>query len=238
MSDFERRLRDAMTSTVSHEQPPGDLVGLVHRRHRRHVMRLAVLGVTVAVAVTAGVPAAGALLRGNASTRTSASPGPTPTAASDSTTYDCGSQTYGALGPHWRQRGVKAGPLWIINDGIAPNFDFHNPDGTLKAVPIIVMMRDNTTAVVQASVGGPAHFRFLRQFNSTDHYTLANGAPVAKFVSCSDQASIYGGGFTEYYFGVLVAGPRCVTLDISTSAGEPLSSAALRFGARCQSGRG
>lgn len=35
---------------------------------------------------------------------------------------------------------------------------------------------------------------------------------------------------TEYYIGVVVAGPRCVTIDVRTSAGQSAYRATLQFG--------
>src|SRR5690348_13333582 len=52
MTDFERRLRAAMESAVANQQPPGNLVQQVRRRHRRHTARIAMAG-TAAVAVVA-----------------------------------------------------------------------------------------------------------------------------------------------------------------------------------------
>lgn len=120
--------------------------------------------------------------------------------------------------------------MWIINQGISPNFSFHNPDGTLKAVPIVVMLRDNSTAWVQPSGAGQGYFRFLPRFNGTDRYTLHDGKVRAAFASCSDQNSLYGNGFTEFYLGVIVAGPRCITLDVRTPGSKRPIPAALAFG--------
>ena len=120
--------------------------------------------------------------------------------------------------------------MWIINRGIAPNFSFHNPDGTLKAVPIIVMLRDNSTAWVQLAGAGQGYFRFLPRFNGTDRYTLHDGKVSATFASCSDRNSMYGNGFTELYLGVIVAGSRCITLEVRTPGSKQPIPATLAFG--------
>src|SRR5690242_6269910 len=63
MTDFERRLRAAMESAVANEQPPGNLVQQVRRRHRRHTARVGVAGAAavavVAVLVPVGIGASG-----------------------------------------------------------------------------------------------------------------------------------------------------------------------------------
>lgn len=250
MTDFEGRLRAAMEATVDSEQPPGNLVEMIRRRHRRHTARLAVAGIAVLAAAAAAVPPAGAALLGGGAAATHAAtraasptPGthasrsaPVPHAASGTGQYyGCDSQTDGGLGPHWRRGSTQAGPLWFINKGIAPSFKFHNPDGSLKAVPIIVMLRDNTTARVRPSGAGTRYFRFLSGFNSTNHYTLRDGEAGATFVGCSGQNSMHGSAFTEFYLGIIVAGPRCITLEVRTPASKRPVPATLSFG-KCRTG--
>lgn len=231
MTDFEDRLRAAMKSSVAAENPPVNLVAQVRRRHRRHAARLGVAWIAAAVvAVVVVPPARSALLKdgttGTAS-RTSGAPAPSP---SPGLYYGCGAQTYGALAANWRQGSTHAGPLWTINAGISPHFNFRNPNGTLKAVPLILLLQDNTTVQVAPTAAGEPYFRFLPGFNATDQYTLRDGNAAATFTACSDRAAMFGGGFTEYYVGVIVAGPRCVTFDVRTSAREQPIRATLRFG--------
>jgi hypothetical protein len=235
MTDFEQRLRAAMESSVAGEQPPGNLVERIRRRRRRHAARVAVAGVVVMTAAVAAVPVTGMALLGGGGPSRAASPGPGPhpratRPAPRGQYYGCASQTLGALGPHWRKEGTQAGSLWIINKGIAPNFAFYNRNGSLKAVPLIVLLRDNTVARVQPSGTGSRYFRFLPGFNSTDQYTLPDGKPAATFASCSGQDSMYGNNFTEFYIGVIVRGPRCITLDVRTPAARQPVPVRLTFG--------
>ncbi|MGH3218131.1 MAG: hypothetical protein ACRDPY_05290 [Streptosporangiaceae bacterium] len=227
MTDFENRLRAAMQSSVAAEDPPANLVAQVRRRHRRHMVRLGVIGVAVAIAAALAVSPARSALLTDVTTRTQA-----PTTTPRGQTFGCASQTLGALQSNWRSLAVHAGPLWIINRGIGPGFDFHNPDGTLKAVPLIVLLQDNVTVSVEPTAGGQPYFRFLAGFNATDEYTMSDGLPSATFTACSARAALFGEGLTEYYLGVIVAGPRCITLDVLTSAGQPPHRATLQFG-RC-----
>ncbi len=132
--------------------------------------------------------------------------------------------------PVAEDQSTQAGPIWFINKGIAPSFRFHNPGGTLKAVPVIVMLRDNSTARVQPSGTEKRYFRFLPGFNGTDRYTLRDGQATATFAGCSNQNSMYGNGFTEFYLGVIVAGPRCITLDVRTPGRRVPIPATLTFG--------
>ncbi len=236
MTDFEGQLRAAMESAVAREQPPGNLVERVRRRHRRHAARVAVAAVAVVAALLAAVSPTRAALLG-ATTRSTSSgpdrPGPVPRSAPvppAAQYYGCDAQTYGGLWAQWRRGAAQAGPLWFINAGIAPDFNFYNSDGTLKAVPIIVMVRDNAIAHVQPTGAGQRYFRFLPGFNSTDHYTLRDGQAGATFAGCSDQNSIYGAGLTQFYIGILVAGPRCVTLEVRTRASKRPIPVTLSFG--------
>jgi hypothetical protein len=114
-------------------------------------------------------------------------------------------QTYGALQSDWRRSAVQAGRVWIINRGIAPDFNFRNPDGTLNAVPLIVLVRDNVTVSVEPA---ERDLRFLPSVGSAEKYTLNDGLPDA----------------------TVVAGPRCVTIDVRTSAGQSPYRATLQFG--------
>ncbi len=240
MSDFERRLRAAMESAVVNEQPPGNLVELVRRRHRRHTTRVAVAGIAIVAAGLAAIPPTTAALLRPAGHGSSSAPDhpakattPAPSRPGGSSAglyYGCGSQTYGALGPHWRSGTIHAGPAWFINRGTAPHFRFYNSNGTLKAVPIIVMLRGSTTVRVQAAGTGKRYFRFLPGFSGTDQYTLHDGKAEATFGGCSDRQSMYGDGWTEFYVGIIVAGPRCVTLDVTTPADHRAIPARLSFG--------
>ena len=62
MTDLEARLRAAMESAVGSEQPPGNLIEVVRRRHRRHVRRAAVAGAASAAVVAVLIPAAAGVL--------------------------------------------------------------------------------------------------------------------------------------------------------------------------------
>jgi hypothetical protein len=235
MTDFEERLRTAMESSVAGQQPPGNLAGKIRRRHRRHLARVALAGIAVPVAAVAAVPPTRAALLGGGGAARIVSPVPDAPARAarprpHGQYYGCDSQTYGNLGPQWRKGSTQAGPIWFINKGIAPSFRFHNPDGTLKAVPLIVMLRDNSTAWVQPSGTGKQYFRFLPGFNGTDRYTLRDGKARATFAGCSEQNSMYGNGFTEFYLGIIVAGPRCITLDVRTPGSRLPIPATLTFG--------
>jgi hypothetical protein len=235
MTEFEDRLRAAMESSVAAEHPAGDLITQVRRRHRRHVARLGAVWATAAVAVAALVPTAGsALLKGGNSGAGSPAPASSPATTRPGQYYGCDAQTYGSLVPDWRRKAVHAGPLWIINAGIAPGFRFRNPDGTLKAVPLIVMLQGDTTVQVTPTAVGEPYFRFLPGFNDTGRYTLRDGQAGATFTGCSAQSSRYGDGFTEFYIGVTVAGPRCITLEVRTPQNRQPAPMTLRFG-RCAS---
>ncbi|MGD0603588.1 MAG: hypothetical protein ABSA53_08320 [Streptosporangiaceae bacterium] len=227
MTDFEDRLRAAMASSVADEYPPGDLMARVRRRHRRHVIRLGAAWAAVAVAVAVVTPPArSALLAGGTPKPAS----PARAAAPPAQYYGCAAQTYGALAANWRQGAAHAGPLWIINAGLAPGFSFSNPDGTLKAVPLIVMLQGQSTVSVTPTAAGEPYLRFLPDLSDNGQYTLREGHPSATFAGCPAGSSIYGGGFTEFYVGVVVAGPRCISVQVRTQASRQPSRLTLRFG--------
>jgi hypothetical protein len=210
---------------VAAEQPPANLVARVRRRHRWYLARLATVGVAAVIAGAVAVPPAWSALFKHATPRPAA-----PAALSPGQIYGCDQQTYGALASGWRSSASHAGPLWIIDRGIAPNFGFRNPDGTLKAVPLIVLVPDNATVSVGPIPPGQGSIRFLPSLGSTDEYTLRDGLPTATFTGCAAGTALFGQGLTEYYIGVVVAGPRCITLQVRTPAEQASYRAALRFG--------
>jgi hypothetical protein len=236
MTDFEDQLRAAMNASVASRQPPPGLVELVRRRRRRHKTWVAVTSAAVVLAVAAAIPPARSALLDRGAGPAISPPSAVPGSVGHGQYYGCGAQTLGALGPDWRQGATHAGPVWIISNGIAPDFRFASPDGTLNAVPLIVLVRDNTTARVTPQGPGRQSFRFLPGFNSTNKYTLRDGATDATFTSCSPKTAMFGSGLTEYYIGVIVTGPRCIPVDVRTSAtGTPIR-ASLRLGS-CTSGK-
>jgi len=122
MTDLENRLRAAMESSVAAEHPPANLVARVQRRYRWHLARLGTVGIAAVLAAAFAVPLAQSALVKGATTRPAA-----PAGLPLGQVYDCAAQTYGALQPNWRSFAVHVGPLWIINRGIGPEFDFRNP---------------------------------------------------------------------------------------------------------------
>jgi hypothetical protein len=235
MSGFEDRLRAAMESSVAGEQPPGGLVERVRRRHRRHMARVALAMAVVLLAVAAVIPPTRAALLGHGtrSAGSSAAAGPAahPALVVRGQYYGCYSQTRGLLGNHWRQDASHAGPIWFINNGIGPGYRFRNPGGTFKAVPLVVLLRNDTTAWVKPAGRQGQYFRFLPGFSNDDRYTLHDGKAEATFAGCSRPATMYGNSsFTEYYIGVIVAGPRCVTLGVQTRGAAQPARTTVRFG--------
>ena len=236
MTDFEDQLRAAMNASVASRQPPPGLVEVVRRRRRRHNTWVAVTVATVLLAVAAAIPPARSAMLGRGAGLANSPPSAGPGSFGHGQKYGCGAQTLGALGPDWRRGAVHAGPIWMISSGIARSFRFARSDGTFKAVPLIVLVRDNTTVWVTPQMPGGQSFRFLPGFDTTNNYTLRDGAADATFTSCSPGAALFGSGLTEYYIGVIVTGPGCIPIDVRTSATGPPVRANLRLG-RCTSGR-
>jgi hypothetical protein len=235
MTDFEDQLRAAMNASVASRQPPAGLVEVVRRRRRRHNTGVAVTLAAVVLAAAAAIPAARSALLGGGAGPASSPPAAGPGPFGHRQNYGCSAQTLGALGPDWRQGAAHAGPMWIISSGIARGFRFARPDGTLNAVPLIVLVRDNTTAWLTPQVPRGQSFRFLPGFNTTNKYTLRDGATDATFTSCSPKAALFGSGLTEYYIGVIVTGPGCIPINVQTSAAGTPARANLRLGP-CTSG--
>jgi hypothetical protein len=238
MSGFEDRLRAAMESSVAGEHAPAGLLEGIRRRHRRHLARVAVAWAALLLAGVAAIPPSRAALLGHGAlpVRSPATLGPVPRRAPAvrGQSYSCTSGGAGSLGPHWRQDAAHAGPVWFINDAISPGFRFRTKDGMLKAVPIIVAVPNGTTAYVKPVGSQARQFRFLPGFNRANRYTLHDGKTEATFTGCPGPSGSGAGldGFTAYWVGTLVAGPRCITLGVQAPGTAHVTRATLRFG-RC-----
>jgi hypothetical protein len=236
MNGFEDRLRAAMESSVAGEPPPGGLLEGIRRRHRRHLARVAIAWAAVLLAGVVAIPPSRAALLGHGTSPAGspAAPGPAsqPAPAVRGQSYSCTSAGAGSLGPHWRQDAVHAGSVWFIDNGIRPGFRFRTKGGMLKAVPIIVAVPNDTTAYVKPVGSRARQFRFLPGFSRTNRYTLRDGKTEATFTGCPGPAGGGAGvaGFTAYWVGTLVAGPRCVTLGVQTPDSTAPARTTLRFG--------
>ena len=246
MTDFERRLRAAMAAAA--EPAPAGLLDGIHRRHRRHVRRVATACVAVlALAVTGtlvtrGVFAAGPAARGPGGTgpavsgpavsgpAVSPAAGPSSTATAEPGTVlrDCQSDNGGTLGSKWKAQSVHAGPVWFIYSRPATPSPGHRLTvGKTRASAMVIAVRNGHTAVVTAAPSLGGRFRFLADFNNSGTpYTLSEGAPGLTLAGCPASPighhipASYAPGLTMFWEGFVTDLRGCIPLEVRASPGS------------------
>ena len=241
MTDFERRLRAAMAAAA--ERAPAGLLDGIHRRHRRHVRRIATAWVAVAAVgitgtvVTRGILAAGSAGRGPGgsgpvATGPAVGPAAVPTStasgAPDTVLRDCQSADGGTLGSNWKAQSVHAGPVWFIYARPAPPLPSHRlAAGKIRDSAMVIAVRNGRTAVVTAAPSLGGRFRFLAAFNTNwPSGTLSVGAPGLTLAGCPagpaghDIPASYAPGLTMFWEGFVTDLRGCIPLDVRASPGS------------------
>jgi hypothetical protein len=242
VTDFERRLRAAMAASA--EPAPAGLLDGIHRRHRRHVWRVAAACVAAAAIAVTGTLVTRGVLAGPAGTGPaapgatgpavipSAVPTGTATAAPGTVVRDCQSNNNGTLGADWKAQSVHAGPVWFISvrPRNAPASGQHLAVGQLTASAMVIAVSNGRTAVVTAAPATGGRFRFLGNFHSGQQpYTLADGAPGLTLAGCPAVPSgtsipaSYAPGLTMFWEGYVTDLRGCIPLLVRTSpASQPI----------------
>ena len=242
MSDFERRLREAMMAAA--EPPPGGLMAAIRRRHRRHVWRLgaaggaAVAAVAVAVplithGVTAGPAGRGPAGGGPAAPATSpavvmptVTPTAVPTAAPGTVLRDCQNNNNGTLGPDWKAQSIHAGPVWFIFARGSKSFPRGQrlARGLVSAGAFVIAVSNGRTAIVTATPAVAGRFRFLAGFTGSSAYHTRVGEPGLTLVGCPagptgiDIPESYAPGLTMFWQGYVNNLGSCIPLEVRTPA--------------------
>jgi hypothetical protein len=223
MTDFERRLRDAMAAAA--EPPPAGLIDGIRRRHRRHLWRVgaaSLAAVAVAgIAVPVGAREVSSRPAPAAASPAAASPTGTPTAAPGTVLRDCQSSNGGTVSPNWQESSVHAGPVWFIF--MRPkNASQRLASGKLTASAMAIAITNGKTAVVTAGPATAGRYRFLATFNNDgEPYTMAEGAPGLTLAGCPAGTNIpasYAPGLTMFWEGYVTDLRGCIPLEVRTSA--------------------
>lgn len=192
MSDFERRLREAMTAAA--EPPPGGLMAAIRRRHRRHVWRLrtacvaAVAAVGIAVplithGVTGGSAGSGPAGGGPAAPATSpavvmptATPTPVPTAAPGTVLRDCQNSEGGTVSSNWKAQSIHAGPVWFMFARGSHSWPVSRrlAGGQVTPSALVIAVANGHRAIVTDAPAAGSRFRFLASMSGS---TVAGGLP-------------------------------------------------------------
>ena len=162
-----------------------------------------------------------------------------PALAGDPEPYvrTCSSSAYGDLGQGWRERAIVAGHVAFVGMSGSYNRMQLDPVGAGRANPlkVLVVVDPNAAPTVTIAPRSRAHaalgYNGIRHKDSTG-VPLADGTPSVQFRACrlvrSREPWNRGTQFPGYF---LVAGPRCVHVDVATQ-GKVLRRK-LSFGARC-----
>ena len=239
----------AADTAAAAEPAPAGLLDGIHRRHQRHLRRVAtacVAVVAVGVAgtlVTRGILAAGPAGRGPGGSGPAVSPAAVPsstaTAAPGTVLRDCQSSNFGTLSSDWKAHSVHAGPVWFIyvHPGSTPSPSHRLPIGKTHASAMIIAVRNGHTAVVTAAPALGGRFRFLTGFNNSGApYTLSEGAPGLTLAGCPVRLggthipASYAPGLTMFWQGYVTDLRGCIPVDVRPSPGGPPTRVTLAAG--------
>jgi hypothetical protein len=241
MSEFERRLREAMTAAAG--PPPAGLMDAIRRRHRRHVWRLGMACVAAVAAVGIAVPLithgiAGPAGHGPAGSGPAApatspavvmpsvAPAPTPTAAPNTVLRDCQNNNNGTLSSNWKAQSIHAGPVWFIFARGSKSFPRgqHLARGLVTAGAFVIAVSNGRTAIVTDAPAAAGRFRFLAGFTGSSAYRMRVGAPGLTLVGCpsgpagTDIPESYAPGLTMFWQGYVNDLGGCIPLEVRTPA--------------------
>jgi hypothetical protein len=230
MTDFERRISDALHAAADSARPGGNLTGRIIRRHRRHRLRQAAGGAAV-IALVVAVPLSVPALRPGGHGLLAA-----PTAARPGTALqDCRDQFVdGSYGPGWQADSLRAGPLWFVQARPAYVTGSTGPR-PFGALPVII--RDGGYAAVTVAGSSRGTFRFLYGPGTTrDSYTLRDGSAGVTFAACDPGHDESGyPGYTVFWGLFIVARfPACVSLDVWTMHARQPIRVTLPIDAACR----
>ena len=154
-------------------------------------------------------------------------------------TRSCADSVYGELGDDWRDSSIVVGRLAFVG---AKHFRdaprrWFRPDGEgrYKTQKIMVQIQNGDDMIVRiprryrdkaALVYDPSLFGRRLRIRQADYQVT--------FDVCANIAeSPHRADVTQYNGGFVVAGKRCVPVDVLTDTGERLRRVRISFGARC-----
>jgi hypothetical protein len=158
------------------------------------------------------------------------SPGPVPGAF----VRTCETRVSGGLGPGWREdrSAVVVGPIGFLYPGgyadSRPRLFSRNAEG-YSAQKVLVVVEPGavvTVAIAPTATGASSLLYDPSRFNDTNRYEVSDGESAVTFQACGKG----GTHVTQFNGGFIVAGPRCVPLEISTANDGTPRRRVLSFG--------
>lgn len=167
----------------------------------------------------------------------SSSPGPVPGAF----VRTCQTSVYGDLGKGWRKdkNAVVVGPLALLFPGGYANaprkfFVRHGTGYYSQKVLAVVEQGATVTIAVAPAVSGVVSLLYdPERFNQSGGYEVSDGERAVTFKACARGKALIGppNSATQFPGGFIVAGPRCVPLEVWLGNDSTPTYRWLSFGA-------
>jgi hypothetical protein len=153
----------------------------------------------------------------------------------------CETSVYGELAADWRRHSVVAGPLafaYLREAAGQPAGDFEKRPGGYHSTKVLVVVEAGATVTVTVPPAERRHLSLLYDpaaWKDAGTYRVADGDPVVTFEGCRPSEHPFGAEATQFNGGLVVAGSRCATLEVSTSTSAAPRRLTVSFGAgRCR----
>jgi len=148
---------------------------------------------------------------------------------------NCRSAVYGDVGKNWRRNAIGVGPIAFVQAKAFARWSrssFAPVRGTTDryhAQKVLVVVDSGATVTVTVPAAELRSFSLLYDPSQFDEnsYRVANGERKVTFHACRWQQS--GGFMPGFNGGFIVAGPRCVSLNVFVN-GKPRARLSLPLG--------
>ena len=171
------------------------------------------------------------------------SPSPSSASSTSSPTNlvrTCESGVYGDLSRFWRRSGMRVGPLVFV--GVPrpheDRSDFAPRHGGYQSQKVLVLIEQGAVVTVVIPPSARKHVALLYDpaaFSDQPNLRLSDGESAVTFMACPKGQAPVGPphGPTQFNGGLIVAGPRCVPVDVAVGEASP-RRVVISFGAgRC-----
>jgi hypothetical protein len=212
------------------------------RQHRPWSSTLAAAGLVVALAAACtGEPAgrSGGPTAMPAAPTTVATTRP-PAGPAGAFVRTCEASVYGDLGGGWRAQSVVVGPLAFVALRYAarqPAADFRRRGGRYQGLKVLAVVEAGATVTLTVPPAERRHLALLYDpaaWREDNRYRIGDGDTAVTFQSCPPEQTPAGADGTQFNGGLLVAGSRCATLEVSTPEWSRPRRVTVSFGAgRC-----
>jgi len=153
----------------------------------------------------------------------------------------CESSVCGDLGDGWRKQSVVVGPLAFValrHAATQPAADFRRRGGSYQGLKVLAVVEAGATVTLTVPATERRHLSLLYDpaaWKEDNRYRIADGDTAVTFQSCPPEQTPFGADGTQFNGGLLVAGSRCATLEVSTPVWRTPQRVTVSIGAgRCR----